>query len=103
MTGPRVSRRRAPRGHAGSAPFENAAFLLSANVYQLNRLKINDTVDEGKDLSQSSFGGVPSLAAGTFKVGFLPGHHFAYAVLTRQRANTNFFVRTEKEGNVGEG
>ena len=81
---------------------QNPAFLLSANLYQLNRLRILNAVDDGKDLNRQSFGGVPGLAAGTFKLGFAPKHHFAYAVLARQRADYNFFIRSEKEGNVFE-
>jgi hypothetical protein len=82
------------------ALIENRAFLLSATLYQLQKLRILDAVDEGKDLTNKSFGGVPGLAAGTFKLPFMPKHHFAYAVLARQRNDLNFFVRTEKEGEL---
>lgn len=85
------------------ALIDNAAFLLSAKMHQLNRLKIKDAVDEGEHLTSSKFGGVPSLAAGTFKVKFLDGHHFAYAFLTRRNSGLNFTVNAEKEGDVIEG
>jgi hypothetical protein len=84
------------------ALIENRAFLLSATLYQLEKLRILDAVDEGKDLTKKSFGGVPGLAAGTFSFPFLPKHHFSYAVLRRQRSDFNFFVRTEKEGIIVE-
>ena len=84
------------------ALIENAAFLLSANLYELSTLELIDAVDEGKDLNKRSFGGVPGLAAGTFKVGFLPKHHFAYAVLKRSRGDYSFFARTNKEGYIFE-
>jgi hypothetical protein len=81
---------------------ENPAFLLSANLYQLETLTFVDALDEGKDLKKKNFGGVPGLVAGTFKIGFMPKHHFAYAVLTRSRMNYSFTTRTEKEGNIFE-
>jgi len=40
--------------------------------------------------------------AGTFKLGFLPNHHFAYSALTRQRTDYSFNARTEKEGDIFE-
>jgi len=79
---------------------ENPAFVISAKVYEWKTLKIEDAGDEELDLKNSDFGGAPSLAAGTFKLPFLEGHKFAYSFLTRQRANTNFFARVEKEGDV---
>jgi hypothetical protein len=77
---------------------ENRAFLLSANLYQLQKLRVLNAVDDGKDLTNQNFGGVPGLAAGTFKLPFAPKHIFAYAVLARQRSDYSFFIRSEKEG-----
>jgi hypothetical protein len=54
-------------------------------------------------LSESDFGGAPSLVAGTFKVPFLKNHKFAYSFLTRQRTDADFFVRVEREGDIVEG
>ncbi len=79
---------------------DNPAFAISAKVYEFKKVKVKDGVDEGVDLNKSNFGGAPSLAAGTFEVPFLKGHKFAYAFLTRQRSNADFFVRVEKEGDV---
>ena len=81
---------------------ENRAFLLSANLYQLQRLRVLNAVGDGKDLNKQSFGGVPGLAAGTFKLPFAPKLHFAYAILARQRTDHSFFIRSEKEGVVFE-
>jgi len=81
---------------------ENSAFLLSANLYQLQKLKMVNAVGEGKDLNNQTFGGVPGLVAGTFRLPFAPKHHFAYAILARQRSDYSFFVRSEKEGIVFE-
>jgi hypothetical protein len=82
---------------------ENRAFLLNANLYQLSRLRFINALDEGKDLINKSFGGIPGLVAGTFQVGFLPNHYFAYAIMARQRIDYDFFTRAEKEGNLFEG
>ncbi|MCK5702698.1 MAG: long-chain fatty acid transport protein, partial [Cyclobacteriaceae bacterium] len=56
---------------------ENPAFVISAKVYEWSTIRIKDGLDEGVDLNQSSFGGAPSLVAGTFSVPFLKDHKFA--------------------------
>jgi len=68
------------------------SFLLSAKVYQWDKVTVEDGAGEGVDARSSSFGGAPSLVAGTFKIGFLPGHHFAYSFLTRQRSELNLGI-----------
>ena len=85
------------------ALIENRAFLLNANLYQLSKLRFKNALDEGKDLKKNSFGGVPGLVAGTFNVGFLPNHQFAYAIMARHRIDYTFIARTEKLGNLFEG
>ncbi len=70
-------------------------FLLSADVYELNSLKFDDAFGENKNASKSDFGGVPSLAAGTFKVPFLKGHYFAWAILFRQNQNMALSYKNE--------
>lgn len=82
------------------AMIENPAFVITAQVYQLNTLKIEDGLGNGKDLSESKFGGAPSLVAGTFKLKFLPEHHFAYSFLTRYSYDLNLFIRTEEQGEI---
>ncbi len=79
---------------------ENPAFLISADVYQWNTLKMENALGDNNSLSSSEFDGVPSLAAGTFKVGFMPKDHFAYAVLSRQRNDLSFNYREQIEGDV---
>lgn len=81
---------------------ENPAFLLSAKLYQLERLTFLNVVDDDNSLEKKNFGGVPGLVAGTFKIGFMPKHHFAYALLTRQRMDYSFSTRANKEGNLFE-
>lgn len=82
---------------------ENPAFVISAKVYEWRTVKVKDGIDDGIDLSESSFGGAPSLVAGTFKVPFLKNHKFAYSFLTRQRTDADFFVRVEREGDIVDG
>ena len=81
---------------------ENPAFLLSAKLYQLERLTFLNAIDDDNSLEKKNFGGVPGLVAGTFKIGFMPKHHFAYALLTRQRMDFNFTTRANKEGDLFE-
>jgi hypothetical protein len=84
------------------AQIENPAFLLSAKLYQLEKFTFLNALDEGNDLQKNKFGGVPGLVAGTFKIGFMPRHHFAYALLTRQNMDYDFSTRAKKEGNLFE-
>ncbi|MEE9462768.1 MAG: hypothetical protein V3V53_13100, partial [Bacteroidales bacterium] len=81
---------------------ENPAFLLSAKLYQLEKLTLLNALDDDNSLEKKTFGGVPGLVAGTFKLGFMPKHHFAYALLTRQRMDYSFMTRTNKEGDLME-
>jgi len=76
---------------------ENPAFVISAKVYEWSTLRVEDGLDEGVDLNRNSFGGAPSLVAGTFNVPFLKNHKFAYSFLTRSRNEADFFVRVEEE------
>lgn len=62
----------------------NPAFLLSASVYEYNKLSITDAFGSSTSAAKAEVRGVPSLAAGTFKLKFLPNHFFAYAVMSRQ-------------------
>jgi hypothetical protein len=71
------------------------AFLLSANVYELNTIKIDDVFGNSKNASTTQFRGVPTLAAGTFKIKKLPNHFFAYAFITRQNSDYNLSYSNE--------
>ena len=79
---------------------ESPAFLLSADVYEWNRFRIEDAVGEGTKVSKSDFGGVPSLVAGTFRLKFLEKHRFAYAVLQRQQIDADIDYKDEVVGDV---
>ncbi|MDB4584858.1 hypothetical protein N9164_17040, partial [Draconibacterium sp.] len=73
----------------------NSAFLVNADVYEWNTMKFEDAFGENKNESNSEFGGVPSLAAGTFKLKFLKKHHFAWAILLRQNMDINLTYKDE--------
>lgn len=82
------------------AMIPNPAFLLSASVYEYNTLKASDIYGNNKSASKSEIKGVPTLAAGTFKVKFLPGHHFAYAIMTRQLSDVSTSYSNEVHQDV---
>jgi hypothetical protein len=78
--------------------FETPAFVISGQVYVLKGLTIKNGLGDNIDLNQSSFGGGPSMVSGTFKLGFLKGHHFAYAFLTRNESNFDYSFAFSKFG-----
>jgi hypothetical protein len=82
---------------------DNPGVILSGKVYEWSRLEIDDALGDGLDLSASNFGGAPSLAAGSFRLPFLPKHRFGYAFLTRYRFSRNFVLREEREADLIEG
>jgi hypothetical protein len=80
----------------------NPGVILSGKVHDWSLLEIEDALGEGLDLSTSKFGGVPSLAAGTFRILLLPKHQFGYAFLTKYRNSADIFVRDVGEADVVE-
>lgn len=82
---------------------KNPGVILSGKVYEWSRLEIEDALGDGLDLSASAFGGVPSLAAGSFYLPFLPKHRFGYAFLTRYRFSRDYVIREEREADLVEG
>jgi hypothetical protein len=76
------------------------AFLLSANVYELNTFKVDNVFGDSKNASTTQFRGVPTLAAGTFKIKKLPKHFFAYAFITRQNSDYNLSYQNEVYADV---
>ncbi len=79
---------------------EDQGVVISANVYEWNSLTIENAFGDNKKLANSEFKGVPSLAAGTFKVPFLKKHYFAWAILNRQNVNNQFSYRNQFFGDV---
>ncbi len=78
----------------------NPAFLISADVYELNRIQINDAFGRDADAKQQDFGGVPSMAAGTFSIPFLKKHHFGWAILIRHNYTLSPGYKKEVYDNV---
>ena len=79
---------------------DNLAFMISADVYELNNLTIEDAYGNNKNASSSDFGGVPSLAAGSLKVPFLKNHNFAWLILNRMNSDLGFNYKNEVYDNV---
>ena len=78
----------------------NPSFLISANVYEWNRYKLENAFGENKNANKSNLGGIPSLIAGSFSLSFLKKHTFAYAVLLRQNFDMNVGYREEVYSDV---
>jgi len=84
---------------------EDPVFSINAKIYQLTDLKIDNITIDGKDISTSSFDGLPSMVAGTFRLKFLEGHQFAYSLFSRNRSdfslnyNTDLIIGEEDEEN----
>ena len=64
-------------------------FTINAKAFQLKSLNIQNVFGRNNKLSESNFEGLPSMVAGTFKVGKSEKHKFAYAILSRNNSDTN--------------
>jgi hypothetical protein len=73
--------------------FSEPQLILSAKVYQYEKIKIIDGAGAGKDLDYSSISPSPTFAA--FNIGFdsISTNKFAFSVLTRQSMNFEFETR----------
>ncbi len=65
---------------------ENTGFAFNAKAYELNVLKLTAAFDKQRQLDDKSFGGVPSMAGGTFT---LFGERFGYSFISRRRSDFN--------------
>ena len=74
---------------------DNPAFILSADVYEVNNIEIKDAFGDNISSKRRDIRGVPSLAAGTFKLPFLEKHSFAWAILLRSDGNLGFSYKNE--------
>ena len=75
------------------ALFPDVKFILSAQVYQLDKYKIKDGAAEGKDLDYSSIVPSPNFVAFDLGFNFLGDDRLAFSILTRQNGNTEFSTR----------
>jgi len=84
------------------AIIEEPNFTISARAYQMGSIKIENVFGRNNKLNQSKFGGLPSLAAATFKVGKSEKHKFAYAVLSRKQSNISLGFAREIDAAIVE-
>ncbi len=75
------------------ALFKDANFILSARVYQLEKIKVEDGAGLGKDLNFSTIVPSPSFVAFDLKFDFLGDARLAFSILTRQKMNFEFQTR----------
>ncbi|WP_430816011.1 hypothetical protein [Carboxylicivirga sp. RSCT41] len=78
------------------------AFIISGKVYQLSSYKFKTSAEEKRTSpnSQSSFGGAPSLLAGTYRVKGWDKHSFAYSFLGRNRMDVDIQESNSSYGNI---
>ena len=60
-------------------------FLISANVYEMSTLTVDQASGNRKDLSSTRISAVPGFIGGLLPVRFLGSRRLAYSILTRQR------------------
>ncbi len=82
------------------AVIKNPAFLLSASVYEYNSLSATDAFGSKQSASKAEVRGVPTLAAGTFRIRRLPNHFFAYAIMNRQLSDLSTSFKDEVNKDV---
>lgn len=66
---------------------ENPSFTIGGKAYEWSRYYFEDILETDKDLSSNQFGGLPATLAGTFDIKALPGHKFAYSIISKQRSD----------------
>ena len=66
---------------------EKPSFTISGKAYEWFNYDFQNVLDTDADLSDSNFNGIPGTVAGTFEVGFLPNHKFAYSLISRYRTS----------------
>ncbi|MCT4643459.1 MAG: hypothetical protein N4A74_00625 [Carboxylicivirga sp.] len=81
---------------------EDNAFLISGKVYQLSSYSFDTDSDDGRTSpkSQSSFGGAPSLLAGTYRIKGWDKHTFAYSFLGRRNMDIEIKESSSIYGNA---
>ncbi len=75
------------------ALFKDANFILSARVYQIETITVEDGAGLGKDLQYSTIVPSPSFVAFDFKFDFLGDARLALSILTRQKMDFEFQTR----------
>ncbi|MEJ2196717.1 MAG: hypothetical protein P8X73_17930, partial [Ignavibacteriaceae bacterium] len=75
------------------ALFPDRSFVLSARVYQLETISVEDGAGAGRQLDYSTIVPSPSFVAFDIKFDFLGDAHLAVSLLTRQSMNFEFRTR----------
>jgi len=75
------------------ALFPDQSFVLSARVYQIETISIEDGAGAGRELDYSTIVPSPSFVAFDFKFDFLGDARFALSLLSRQRMDFEFRTR----------
>ena len=65
----------------------NPSFTIGGKAYEWSKYYFDNVLQTEKSLSANRFGGIPATIAGTFDLKFLPGHKFAYSILSRYRSD----------------
>ena len=68
---------------------EEPQIVIAGKAFQYINYNIEDVFESDVDISESAFNGIPSILSGTFKLKFLPNHHFAYSFISRYRFELN--------------
>ncbi len=66
---------------------ENPSFTIGGKAYEWSKYNFEDVLESDQNLSANRFGGLPATLAGTFEFKSLPGHKFAYSILSRHRSD----------------
>lgn len=69
------------------ALIEDPSFTVGGKAYEWSTYYFNDVFQTDRSLKSNQFGGIPATLAGTFSLKMLPGHKFAYSIISRQRSN----------------
>jgi len=75
-------------------------FTINAKAYQMSSLDVQNVFGRNNKISDSNFRGIPSMVAGTFKVGDNDNHKFAYAILSKKKSNTSLGFTKEISAEV---
>ena len=79
---------------------ENPSFLLSAKVYQYQKIALEDSDGTLPGLEDTDVGTAPNLFAGSFNIKKWPKHRFAYSLITRQLSQYETQLRVSQEDDL---
>ena len=65
---------------------QSTAFTINAQSYQVNQVEFKNAFGNNQKLNNTKFRAKPSMVAGTFRLKFLEGHHFAYSFISKARS-----------------